>query len=60
MELGQTILLIGGHVLKTHLEKSVYLIGISYKEQCPSMKKFRTRLNYLVEKQKWLLKNFHT
>lgn len=38
MELGQTILLIGGHVLKTHLEKSVYLIGISYKEQCPSMR----------------------
>ena len=32
MELGQTILLIGGHVLKRHLEKSVYLIGISYKE----------------------------
>lgn len=31
MELGQTILLIGGHVLKMHLQKSVYLMGISYK-----------------------------
>lgn len=38
MELGQTILLIGGQVPKKHLQKYVYLMGISYKGQCPSMR----------------------
>lgn len=49
MKLGQTILLIGGHVLKMHLQKSVYLMGISYKGL--SFHEMWTRLNYLVEKQ---------
>ena len=38
MELEQILPLIGGHVLKNYLEKFEYLVDISYKGQCPSMR----------------------